>query len=634
MNRKKEIIHLLLDAKQPLTTAQISHQLHVSSRTIRSDLEDIETAILAHQLKLVKKPRVGICIEGSAQHKDQLYLDLTGSEFTLKEAYSKEGRRNFILTRLLLGKNRLYLEYFAQTLYTSKSTIEKDLVIIAEWLHRHHLQLERKDNQGLYIAGDELDIRNAFAIVVNEMEEQQDTVEALLNEYIDVDVEKLQRLIARWASNNQLALGDANIKNLTFHIAIMISRVQQKKALQLSELMERQLYELRKQEMIQDLIQRLEKLTAIRIPEEEINYILLHLIGMTLDTAALFADDEVMTRLKAAAEEITDEFIANIEQIVCLGLPNNLSLRDSLILHLLPTIYRLSYGLNLYNPLLHEIKEKYASAYALASIINSSFQKKLGVMAGDEEIAFIALHVSLALERTKEKLTIAVVCPMGRGISRLLLLKLEENFPQVNFLNYAMKDITSTAIPYVDMVISTIPLSIEKPAITISAILSEEDVKAVKAMMRSLESSSKKFFSLQTILIKHERIEKEAILKELSDRLQACRYVDHTFLEGVLQREQMGSTEIGNGIVLTHGFHEAVKRSQIVFCKLDYPVLWNTQEVSFIVMMAIEKNDAKNVMQMDWLYKTLNKESAVCRLIESQTEQELYELLSEQYGKY
>ena len=635
MNRKIEIIHLLLDANQPLTTTQISEQLHVSSRTIRSDLEDIEAEILAHHCKLVKKPRVGIGIEGSAQNKNQLYLDVTGTTRSLTESYSKESRRSFMLSRLLLGKSRMYLEYFAQTLYTSKSTIEKDLVFIGEWLNQHHLQLKRKDNQGIYISGREIDIRNAFAILVSEMQEQHCAVESMLEEYVAIDVKKIQRCITRWVASFQLNLGDANIKNLAFHIAIMIGRVQQKKEIQMTRLMEAQILELRNRDVIQELISQLEKVTEISLPDREIDYILLHLIGMTLDTNVLLKDDDMILKLKAVAEEITDEFLTNIEQIVCLGLPNNLSLRESLILHLLPTIYRLKYGLNLYNPLLHEIKEQYASAFALASIINSSFKKRLGVLAGDEEIAFIALHVSLAIEKTKEKPSIAVVCPIGRGISRFLLIKLEENFPQVNFLNYSLKDITQTSIPYVDMVISTIPISsMDKPCITISAILSDEDIRAIKAMIRSFENKNKKYFSLQTILVKHECIEKTAILKELANRLQICNYVDQTFLDGVIKRETMGSTEIGNGIVLTHGFHESVKRSQIAFCKLEEPVLWNTQLVSFIVMMAIEKNDAKNVMQMDWLYKTLNNDKVIQQIMVSQSEQELYELLIQEHEKY
>lgn len=634
MSRKKDIILLLLDAKEPLTTNQISNQLMVSSRTIRSDLADLEAEIASHQLKLVKKPRVGIWIEGSTTNKNKLLLDIKGPHHSMTESFSKESRRNFILMKLLLGKSRIYIDHFAEILYTSRSTIEKDMIPISEWLNDHNLHLERKDNQGYYVSGREIDIRNTLAIMVSEMQEKSGNIETMMKDVTDVDITKIQKKLNRWAVNYQLLLGDANLKNLAFHIAIMISRIQQNKTIQITGNLNDQIRELKERDVIRSFINQIEELAKTSIPDEEVNYILLHLIGMSLDNEMLLSNDGVIDRLKESAEEITDEFIENIEKIVCLGLPNNLSLRESLILHLLPTIYRLKYGLNLYNPLLHEIKENYASAFALASIINSSFKRKLGVIAGDEEIAFIALHISLAIEKTKEKPTIAVVCPMGRGISRFLLIKLQENFPQINFLNYSLKDIAQSDMPYVDMVIATVPISIDKPCITISAILSEEDVKLIKTMLRGFEAKNKKFFSLQTVLIEHEVVGKTIILQTLAKRLMVCNYVDETFLEGVLKRETMGSTEIGNGIVLTHGFHESVKRSQIAFCKLDHPVLWNTQSVQFIVMMAIEKNDAKNVMQMDWLYKTLNNDKVIQNIMLSDNEQSIYDLLNKEYEKY
>lgn len=634
MDRKKELINLLLEAKKPLTTTELSTRLQVSSRTIRNDLDEIEGQVQAHCCRLVKKPRVGISIEGSSQNKDRLYLDVSEKGSGEQESYSKESRRNYILTRLLLGKSRMYISHAADMFYTSKSTIEKDLIAITQWLQQHRLELKRQDNQGLYVTGSEIDIRNAFALVVSSMQESRGSLDQAIEEVIDIDIRRIQKQLARWAEAWKLELGETNIKNLAFHIAIMISRIRQNKTIQMREPLHKQIVLLKQQDMIQGLIHQMAAMTDVALPDEEINYILLHLIGMTLDNNILLADDEIMLRLRRQAEDITDEFITNLEQIVSLGLPNNLSLRESLILHLLPTVYRLKYGLNLYNPLLHEIKENYASAYALASIINSSFKKKLGVMAADEEIAFIALHISLALENSKEKPTIAVVCPMGRGISRFLLIRLEENFPQVNFLNYAAKDILSRSLQHVDMVMSTIPLNIEKPCITISAIVSDEDIRMIKTMLRNFENKNRKYFSLQTVLLEHEECTKSDVLKLLSKRLESCNYVDDTFLNGVLEREHMGSTEIGNGIVLTHGFHESVKRSQIAFCKLDHPVLWNTQAVSFVVMMAIEKNDAKNVMQMDWLYKTLNNPAAMKSIMESQNESELFHKLNEEYGKY
>ena len=52
MNRQENLIQILLKAEKPLTTQELAEQLNVSSRTIRSDLEKIESEILVHSMKL------------------------------------------------------------------------------------------------------------------------------------------------------------------------------------------------------------------------------------------------------------------------------------------------------------------------------------------------------------------------------------------------------------------------------------------------------------------------------------------------------------------------------------------------------------------------------------------------------
>ena len=94
MNRQENLIQILLKAEKPLTTQELAEQLNVSSRTIRSDLEKIESEILVHSMKLEKKPRVGIWIEGTQDEKDALFLDVKG-EHDLVESYPKEYRRGF-----------------------------------------------------------------------------------------------------------------------------------------------------------------------------------------------------------------------------------------------------------------------------------------------------------------------------------------------------------------------------------------------------------------------------------------------------------------------------------------------------------------------------------------------------------
>ena len=161
----------------------------------------------------------------------------------------------------------------------------------------------------------------------------------------------------------------------------------------------------------------------------------------------------------------------------------------------------------------------------------------------------------------------------------------------------------------------------------INPLLKDIDIERIRTLIYGNITVNKNNFSLQTIMIAKQPTDRLTVLQEMSKRLQLSGAVTPSFLESVLKREMMGSTEIGNGIVLTHGFHESVKRTQFAFYKLDYPILWHTEKVNFIVLLAVAKADAKNIMQMNWLYKMLNNEEIKRDILSSQTEKEIYKIL-------
>ena len=570
MNRQENLIQILLKAEKPLTTQELAEQLNVSSRTIRSDLEKIESEILVHSMKLEKKPRVGIWIEGTQDEKDALFLDVKG-EHDLVESYSKEYRRGCILVQILLSKNKIYPYKLQNNLYVSKSTIEKDLQEISKWLEKYDLSLMKKPSIGLYVSGDEENIRNAVAALAGELSEKNQSIESLMETYLDIDVKEIEDIIHNWNDNYNMHLNEVNINNLAFHASVMLMRIGKNKA--------------------------------------------------------SFLENDFLNDLRKIAENIAEDFILKSDKIMSLDLESNDQFKRSLMLHLLPTVYRLKYGLNLYNPLLNEIKTNYASYYYLALIINSSFKKYIGVNASEGEIAYVALHLSVAVQQAKDHVQVAVVCSLGVGVSRLLSVKLQENFPDVTFIHCSMND--EEQLEKCKYIISTVELNTDKPYVQVNPLLMEVDVQKIRTLLRKNPSINKTNFSMQTVKVFHEQIDKIQILQEMSNYLRMCGAVTPRFFEGVLKRENMGSTEVGDGIILTHGFHEDVKRTQIAFCKLDHPIVWKTQEVDFIVMLAVAKTDAKNVMQMNWLYKMLSNMEIVNKIRECKKDREIYETLIE-----
>lgn len=622
MNRQEELIRILLKSEKPLTTTELAEMLDVSSRTIRSDLEKIETELLVHHLCLEKKPHVGIWIQGAKEDKVALFLNVHQQNSTVN-TYSKEYRIGCILVQVLLGNSKIYPDKFADELYVSRSTIEKDLSVVARWLKNHKLELSKNANNGLYVKGSEENIRNAVGSLANDLNTRNLSIESFLEIYLNVDFKKIEDIVSEWNEKYGMNLNEMNINNLAFHASIMVIRILKNKELEISNCDELQEESHSYKRKFEKLIYEISEYIHSDIPKTESNYLLMHLFGMYLDEPA-FIKNDFLSDLRTLSENISDDFICNLDKIVALNLKQNKMFKQSLVLHLLPTVYRLKYGFNLYNPLLGEIKTNYAGSFLLATIINSSFEKFLNVTVSEEEIAYVALHISLAVNQPKEKQQVAIVCTMGVGVSKFLFVKLQENFPNVTFIHCSSKD--SQAIENCNYILSTVKLSISKPYLQINPLLSETDIQRIRTFIYGNSTVNKNNFSLQTVMIEHGHTDRLTVLQEMTKRLQLCGAVTPYFLESVLKRETMGSTEVGNGIILTHGFHEAVKRTQFAFYKLDNPIFWNTQKVNFIVLLAVAKVDAKNVMQMSWLYKTLNSESIIEQVHKCSCEKELYEL--------
>ena len=89
------------------------------------------------------------------------------------------------------------------------------------------------------------------------------------------------------------------------------------------------------------------------------------------------------------------------------------------------------------------------------------------------------------------------------------------------------------------------------------------------------------------ILIVREKVEREAILKEVCKRLCESGYVKKEFYDDVITREKIESTAIGNEVAIPHGMPENVIKPKVFVVKLEYPVNWGGKMVSTIFLLSL-----------------------------------------------
>ena len=95
----------------------------------------------------------------------------------------------------------------------------------------------------------------------------------------------------------------------------------------------------------------------IKIPESEIAYICLHMLGSKIQQD-IFVDDytAIINSQDAIYLQVANEIIQLVSDILRIDLSDDKILLTGLVIHLRPTIIRLKNGLKLRNPLLDRIK--------------------------------------------------------------------------------------------------------------------------------------------------------------------------------------------------------------------------------------------------------------------------------------
>jgi transcriptional antiterminator len=623
MDRMYKIAMVLLENNEPITTSKIALQLGVSSKTVRNDLKKLEEFVEEEGLKLTKKTGVGIVIEGSDKNKEIL-LSSIKEETNYIEPFSPLGRQKHILRSLFLQHEKVTAAKLADELYVCTATVNNDLKKAEELISSYNLSISKKDNHILELVGEEKDFRQAISNLIFQSADESDnrlvdlyrttrldsaTINQL-NNLVKIDYSKLESYINSLENNLSFKFTQEAFISLIIHIAIAIKRIKSGKDVLLSDDVLDNLKETKEFESAQTLSLELETSFGVKIPEQEIGYITLHVLGSKIggkdvEFTGVFKKVEEMELVV----EIANKIIATASDALQINLRNDHILLNGLILHLRPTINRLKYDLSLRNPILEEIKNNYPDIFGVAWMASSVFKKYLDKPVPESEVGYIALHLSAALERNRVKTKTLVVCHSGIGTSQLLSARLERCFREIDIVGVVSStNMTSNTINEVDIIISTVPLKVDKPVLVISPLFTSEDIKKVENYLDGYQNKyiGKGFDISKEYLVKNERYanKNEAII-DICKSLETRGYVNDEFKFSAIKREEIYPTEVGYGVAIPHGNPHEILKPCIAAVHLKHPVQWGTEKVEFVFVICLTENQSKHTFS---IFKKFNYE--------------------------
>ncbi len=132
----------------------------------------------------------------------------------------------------------------------------------------------------------------------------------------------------------------------------------------------------------------------------------------------------------------------------------------------------------------------------------------------------------------------------------------------------------------------------------------------------------------KNILINCKAKEKEAVIREMGQVLCDSGYVEASYIEGMLERENTFSTNIGNQIAIPHGVEAAkskIKNSGIAVMVFPEGVVWNEDTVKIVIGIAAKGEEHLDILAN--IADKLSTEQAVEEMLHSSVD-EIYSIFT------
>lgn len=651
--RSEKILSILLESNESLTAKKLANELDVSSRTIRSDLKKLERWLNKRNINLIRKRGVGVWIEIDHINKIELNKELSNNDKNIFTFSSKERQKHILKSLLLTNDGKTTMKALAEEMYVSKTTIYNDLDHVEKWLEEQNLKLIRKRYYGLEIHGEEKDWRRAFANLLVEYSDSNDdkkiekiveasekfksnsridkkTYNQLNKLFPDTSFNKIEKILQETEKKLEFIFTDETFTGLVIHIAISIARLSKGQDIEMDSSQFKNLKDKPEFEIAAFIANNIEKKLNINIPEAEIGYISLHIMGAKHQQHLESKDMEnILNDTRSEIINIAQDIIKMTEYVLNINLSNDKQLLLGLVLHLRPSINRLKYGMSLRNPLLNQIKENYPKVFRAAWISTIIFENRLNLNIPEEEIGYIALHLGAALERLSNEIKVLVICGSGIGTSQLIATRLQSKLSNIKVENImSIRELMSSETINADLIISSVPLNknVEKnitiPKVYISALVTDEDVELIKYKINNISKNLQtkrldldstfdkisELFDNELIFLNLDMSNRNEVIEYLSKQMQQKKIVSEDFTRTVLNREELTSTAIEYGVAIPHGEKEYVIKSKVLLATLKRPIKWGDKEVDTIFMLALKSKEIAGVFFKHFQFIMQNKE--------------------------
>lgn len=547
--RQRQILRHFLEQDDYVSPHALANRLNVSLRTLQRELAELEPYLGELGLRFRKKFGRGIRLEGDGSALAEL-AGLLRRDGDAAPYHSSEERQALIKHMLLTSKEPIKLYAIGKALHVAESTVSHDLQKVEPWFARYGIRLHRRPGLGVYIEGQEKQIRAALAdllyenvtqeqlmaLIYDRGNDNKDKLHAeirgrLLNFIDPAWLLKIEEVIQQMEKTRGHPMADSAYVGFVVHLALAAQRLKSREEITIERDILERLKTTPEYRLASELAARLSEKLELEFPESEIGYITMHILGARSNNLMESNFDY------SAVEEYAKRMISIMEQELKLELSSDDRLAANLITHLRSAVKRIELGMPVRNPLLQHVKTEYPEIFEAASKASRWLEQAIGRPVPEEEIGYLAMHFGTALlnrqETGREKYRVLLVCSSGIGTSQLLQAQIKVKLPSLHVedtVSLVQLEEWLRDHPPVDLVLTTLPIQVEQAdVLTVSPFLTDEEIERIQSRLEQIR------------LRRQQRIRRPEL-----DRTTVARKVDQVERYGKALANLLRSVEVAD----------------------------------------------------------------------------------------
>jgi len=607
--RQRNIMNIFKKKSDWVKGHELSHLLGVSDRTIRMDIESINIE-LGNVIE--SNTRKGYRVVKNQRSKEVM----DGNQLP----QNPEERTIHIIRKLLFQKNGVSVDKLLSELYISEHTLSGDIKRIRKLIESYSGIHMVKSKNTLQFRGHEAVKRRLYKdLLSNEIKEDFINLNTIASYYTQFNLVQVTKILNKILEDNSYEIKDNSKLILMIHIGIIIDRLLLGYVLP-CEVIEEKSQEVTVEEKISlAFFQELKKQLPISINQMEVKEVASYIRANQFIHE--YSLDMLVEEDYEAINQVIGEMIHYLNESFAIDFEQNSELIEGLKLHLKSLLLRVRRDSVLSEDFLVDIKQNYPFIFEMAIHVSIIISKYLKIEMNEYETGFIAIHLGAAYQRDNfsNKYKVVLISPIGSKFREIAVDKLLFLFGNRIDIIADRSYFEKSEISYlnVDLIITFTDINhtLDIPTVKISTFINKEDETSVFQFINQLDRRKKKLSFTQSIIsLIDQRVfysnleirDKEELIQFMHQGMLKHGFVDDSFYDFVIERENLFPTSFESGIATPHPIHYTGTRSVISVATLQKPIVWGQYKVRLVILLSIAPEDQKILeIFFDWLSETI-----------------------------